>query len=161
MAVDAHPEFGEALADPGRVRVHEVPEEHLGPYGDDLGALYVFPITHAGILQSAGWRTTRKPTLLLERAEAFARSRLSERRYEHTLRVADTAEDLALAHGLDADRARLAALLHDAARETGPEEFLKLAEEWHLQVGDAGTAEPEAAARAGSRGAGEARAWRR
>jgi predicted HD superfamily hydrolase involved in NAD metabolism len=77
-----------------------------------------------------------KTHTLLGRAEAFARSRLSERRYEHTLRVADTAEDLALAHDLDAQRARLAALLHDAAREMGPEEFLKVAREWHLQVGD-------------------------
>jgi predicted HD superfamily hydrolase involved in NAD metabolism len=73
---------------------------------------------------------------LLDEADAFARSRLSKARYEHTLRVADTAENLALAHGLDADRARLAALLHDAAREMGPEEFLKLADRWNLQVGD-------------------------
>jgi predicted HD superfamily hydrolase involved in NAD metabolism len=77
-----------------------------------------------------------KTHTLLGRAEAFARSRLSERRYEHTLRVADTAESLALAHDLEADRARLSALLHDAARETGPEEYLKLADKWHLQVGD-------------------------
>jgi predicted HD superfamily hydrolase involved in NAD metabolism len=77
-----------------------------------------------------------KTNTVLERARAFARSRLSERRYEHTLRVADTAEDLALAHDLEADKARLAALLHDAAREMGPEEFLKLADRWHLQVGD-------------------------
>jgi len=77
-----------------------------------------------------------KTHTLLEEADTFARSRLSKARYEHTLRVADTAEDLALAHDLDPDRARLAALLHDAARETGPEEFLKLADRWHLQVGD-------------------------
>jgi predicted HD superfamily hydrolase involved in NAD metabolism len=77
-----------------------------------------------------------KTNTLLERAEAFARSRLSERRLEHTLRVAETAEDLALDHGLEGDRARLAALLHDAAREMGPEEFLYLADKWHLQVGD-------------------------
>jgi predicted HD superfamily hydrolase involved in NAD metabolism len=77
-----------------------------------------------------------KTHTLLERAESFARSRLSERRYEHTLRVADTAESLALAHDLEADRARLAAVLHDAAREMEPEEFLNLADKWHLQVGD-------------------------
>jgi predicted HD superfamily hydrolase involved in NAD metabolism len=77
-----------------------------------------------------------KTNTLLERAEALARARLSERRYEHTLRVADTAENLALAHDLDADRARLAALVHDAARGMGPEEFLYLAHKWHLQVGD-------------------------
>jgi predicted HD superfamily hydrolase involved in NAD metabolism len=77
-----------------------------------------------------------KTHTLLERAESLACSRLSEERYEHTLRVADTAEDLAQAHDLDTDRVRLAALLHDAAREMGPEEFLDLAQEWHLHVGE-------------------------
>ena len=72
----------------------------------------------------------------LENAEAFARSRLSERRFGHTLRVANTAADLARVHGLDEDRARLSALVHDAARETGPEGFLELAGEWGLPVGE-------------------------
>jgi predicted HD superfamily hydrolase involved in NAD metabolism len=73
---------------------------------------------------------------LLETAGAFARERLQDKRYGHTLRVADTAERLARAHGLDPERARLAALLHDAARETGPDEFLRLAGEWDLPVGE-------------------------
>jgi predicted HD superfamily hydrolase involved in NAD metabolism len=77
-----------------------------------------------------------KPNTLLEKADALARSRLSEKRYGHTLRVADTAEDLARVHGLDTDRSRLAALLHDAARETGPDEFLRLADEWELPIGE-------------------------
>ena len=72
----------------------------------------------------------------IENAEAFARSRLSEGRYDHTLRVADTAAELAHVHGLDEDRARLSALIHDAARETGAEEFLRLAQEWNLPVGE-------------------------
>ncbi len=73
----------------------------------------------------------------LEAAESFVRERLSEGRYGHTLRVADTAEDLARTHGLDPDRARLAALLHDAAREIGePERFLGLAREFDLPVGE-------------------------
>ena len=73
----------------------------------------------------------------IEAADAFARERLSGKRYGHTLRVADTAEDLARTHGLDPDRARLAALLHDVAREIGrPEKFLRLAEEWDLPVGE-------------------------
>ena len=71
-----------------------------------------------------------------EDAEALARSRLSEKRYNHTLRVADTAADLAHVHGLGEDRARLSALIHDAAREIGPEEFLRLAGEWDLPVGE-------------------------
>ena len=72
----------------------------------------------------------------LEAADAFVRDRLSEERYGHTVRVADTAEDLARTHDLDPDRTRLAALLHDAAREIGAsDEFLKLAEAWNLPVG--------------------------
>jgi predicted HD superfamily hydrolase involved in NAD metabolism len=72
---------------------------------------------------------------LLEKADALARSRLSEKRYGHTLRVADTTEDLARVHGIDTDKARLAALLHDAARETRPDEFLRLADQWELPIG--------------------------
>jgi predicted HD superfamily hydrolase involved in NAD metabolism len=72
---------------------------------------------------------------LLQAADAFARERLSDKRYGHTVRVADTAESLARKHGLDPDRARLAALLHDAAREREPEEFIRLAEEWNLHIG--------------------------
>ena len=80
-------------------------------------------------------RTKRDTSL--EAADAFVRARLSEKRYGHTLRVTDTAESLARTHGLDPDRARLAALLHDAAREIGsPEKFLKLAEAWQLPVGE-------------------------
>ena len=73
---------------------------------------------------------------LLGAADAFARERLSRERYGHTVRVADTAESLARTHGLDPARTRLAALLHDAARETEPEEFLRLAGEWDLAVGE-------------------------
>ncbi|CAA9504409.1 MAG: Hydrolase (HAD superfamily), YqeK [uncultured Rubrobacteraceae bacterium] len=69
-------------------------------------------------------------------ADVFARERLSAKRYGHTLRVAETAEDLARAHGLDPARARLAALLHDAARERSFEEFLGLAEDLGLPVGE-------------------------
>jgi predicted HD superfamily hydrolase involved in NAD metabolism len=73
---------------------------------------------------------------LLEAADALARKRLSDKRYGHTLRVADTAEDLARKHGLDPDRTRLAALLHDTAREMEPEDYLRLADEWGLPAGD-------------------------
>ncbi len=77
-----------------------------------------------------------KTHTVLENANALARSRLSEKRYGHTMRVADTAGDLARVHSLDEGRTRLAALLHDAARESRPEEFLELADEWRLPVGE-------------------------
>ena len=72
---------------------------------------------------------------ILDAADAFARERLSDKRYAHTIRVADTAERLAAIHGLDRSRVRLAALLHDAARELPSGEYLRLAEEWDLPVG--------------------------
>ncbi|MBA3425330.1 MAG: bis(5'-nucleosyl)-tetraphosphatase (symmetrical) YqeK [Rubrobacteraceae bacterium] len=72
---------------------------------------------------------------MIQRADAFARARLSDKRYGHTQRVAETAERLASLHGLDTYRTRLAALLHDAARETGAEEFLRISEEWDMPVG--------------------------
>jgi predicted HD superfamily hydrolase involved in NAD metabolism len=73
---------------------------------------------------------------LLEAARSYARKRLSDKRYFHTLRVAETAERLAEIHGLDPKKARLAGLLHDAAREVGKEELLHVAEEDGLAVGD-------------------------
>ncbi len=73
---------------------------------------------------------------LLEDAKNYARGRLSNKRYAHTLRVAETAEHLAKLHGLDPERARLAGLLHDTAREIGKEELLRVAEEDGLPVGN-------------------------
>jgi predicted HD superfamily hydrolase involved in NAD metabolism len=73
---------------------------------------------------------------LLEAAQSYAQERLSHERYAHTLRVAETAERLARLHGLDPERARLAGLLHDTAREVGKEELLRVAEEVDLDVGD-------------------------
>lgn len=78
--------------------------------------------------------THRETNDLLQRAEALARERLSDKRFGHTTRVADTAERLARLHGLDTRRTRLAALLHDAAREMDRRDLLRRAEEWRLPV---------------------------
>ncbi len=66
---------------------------------------------------------------LLDAAMDYACGRLSEKRYAHTLRVAGTAEHLAGLHGLDPKKARLAALLHDSAREVDEEELSRVADE--------------------------------
>ncbi len=49
---------------------------------------------------------------------------LSPARYIHTLGVAETAEKLAVTHGVDKQNAYLAGLLHDCARELSPEKLL-------------------------------------
>jgi len=71
-----------------------------------------------------------------EPADVYARERLSAKRYGHTVRVAETAENLAKIHGLNPDRARLSALLHDAARELSAEGFLELASDLGVPVGE-------------------------
>ena len=48
--------------------------------------------------------------------EELAR-RLQKKRYEHSLGVADTAAMLAGRFGVDVEKARIAGLLHDCARE--------------------------------------------
>ncbi len=72
----------------------------------------------------------------LHAADTFARARLSDKRYGHTLRVADTAARLAERHGLNVEKVRLAALLHDAARELGQPELLRIAEKKGIPVDD-------------------------
>lgn len=73
---------------------------------------------------------------LLDAAQSYARDRLSNKRYAHTLRVADTAERLAGLHDLDPKKARLAALLHDAARETDKDELLRIADEESIAMSE-------------------------
>ena len=81
-------------------------------------------------------RETDDVSNVLKRARALARDRLSDKRFGHTERVTETAEHLARVHGLDVNRTRLAALLHDAAREVDRYRLLKLAEGWGLSVGE-------------------------
>ncbi len=79
---------------------------------------------------------------LLEAAEAHARERLSDKRYDHTMRVARTAERLAGLHGLDPAKASLAGLLHDLMRETDGKKLLRIAAERGVPVDDAEREKP-------------------
>ncbi|MBQ2953968.1 MAG: bis(5'-nucleosyl)-tetraphosphatase (symmetrical) YqeK [Clostridia bacterium] len=62
---------------------------------------------------------------------------LTARRFAHTLGVAATARRLALIHGLDADRAEAAGLLHDCAKCLPLKEMQRIARAHHL-TGDEG-----------------------
>lgn len=55
------------------------------------------------------------------------KKRLSPKRYNHCLGVADTAAKLALKYGVNSEQARMAGLLHDIARELPSEELLDIA----------------------------------
>ena len=58
-----------------------------------------------------------------KQAKELVRSRLSDKRYEHTLNVRKMAVKLAKRYGVDEDKAALAALLHDSAKEISKDEM--------------------------------------
>lgn len=66
--------------------------------------------------------------------KALVSNQLSMRRYEHTIRVAETAVSLARLYGVDENKAYRAGLLHDYAKEFPTEQLLKIAIEgkWPL-----------------------------
>ena len=55
------------------------------------------------------------------------KKRVSEERFAHSLRVAELARKIAEANGLDPEKAYLAGLFHDIAKELSEEELLRLA----------------------------------
>ncbi len=57
---------------------------------------------------------------------------LTAKRVRHTIGVATLAEELAKHHGLEVERVRLAALVHDLAKEIALERQLVLARRWNL-----------------------------
>ena len=59
--------------------------------------------------------------------EKYLRSNLSEGRFLHSKRTADTAEKLCMLYGGDPCKGRVAGLLHDIAREHGNDEITRLA----------------------------------
>ena len=62
----------------------------------------------------------------LKQAKDLVRGRLSDKRYEHTLNVKKMAVKLAKIYGEDEERAALAALLHDSAKEISKDEMREL-----------------------------------
>ena len=59
----------------------------------------------------------------LKQAKELVRGRLSDKRYEHTLNVRKMAVKLAKRYGVNEDKAALAALLHDSAKEISKDEM--------------------------------------
>lgn len=68
-----------------------------------------------------------KNTAFTDSLAEKVRSRVRPERFAHILRVAALAKEIAERNGLDGERAYLAGLLHDAARDLPEEELLALA----------------------------------
>ena len=80
--------------------------------------------------------------------------RLSRGLCEHVLRVEEIGVGLAEAHGIDVQKVRVAALLHDLARARRPEELVAMAEGFGIEVGEPESRMPIFPARAGGGGDG-------
>ena len=59
----------------------------------------------------------------LKQAKELVRGRLSDKRYEHTINVKKMAIKLAKRYGADEEKAALAAILHDSAKEISTHEI--------------------------------------
>ena len=70
-----------------------------------------------------------KVTYKLKKYEKEIRERIGEKRFLHTLRVRDTALELAKIHGVDQEKAEVAGFLHDCAKIRDYEKLMKAAKE--------------------------------
>lgn len=61
---------------------------------------------------------------------------LNRDRYEHSVRVAETAHMLALRFSLNADKAYIAGLLHDCAKDIDISNLIKIAEEMGIEINE-------------------------
>jgi len=64
------------------------------------------------------------------------RGNINERRYNHCLRVAELAQELAMRFGEDAEKAYLAGLLHDCAKDLSKQEMIATAQEAGIEPND-------------------------
>jgi nicotinate-nucleotide adenylyltransferase len=78
----------------------------------------------------------------IEKIHRFISGSLSEKRYNHCLRVAETAKRLCLKYGEDAEWGVLAGLAHDMCKELGDEVVLSLASRDGQEISEAEQQKP-------------------
>ena len=74
--------------------------------------------------------------MTLEQMKQELEKRLKPSRFRHSLGVAETAVKLAKRFGADEERARVAGLLHDCAREFRNEDMVREAEKRGIAIGE-------------------------
>ena len=77
----------------------------------------------------------------LKQAKELVRGRLSDKRYEHTINVKKMAVKLAKRYGADKEKAALAAILHDSAKEISKDEMREIMRQYH-QYAEGGESRP-------------------
>ncbi|MGN1113632.1 MAG: bis(5'-nucleosyl)-tetraphosphatase (symmetrical) YqeK [Oscillospiraceae bacterium] len=71
---------------------------------------------------------------IIAKYKSYLKENLSKKRYTHCLNVADAAVSLAKKYGADCDKAYIAGLLHDTAKEMPVEKQLELVKNSKLDV---------------------------
>lgn len=69
-------------------------------------------------------------------AKKWLKDRLTGERYEHSIGSEETARELAARFNVDIDKAGLAALLHDSAKNISNDDLLKIIEEHNIPVSE-------------------------
>lgn len=75
----------------------------------------------------------------ISRYKEYLKANLSKKRYNHSLNVAQSAVDLAKLYGEDEDKALIAGLLHDVAKELPAERQLEYVKQSELSVDEVET----------------------
>ena len=70
----------------------------------------------------------------IEEIRKHLQEHLKKERYEHSLSVAFTSICLAMAHGVDLQKAELAGLCHDCAKYMGKKELLEACQREHIPL---------------------------
>ena len=74
--------------------------------------------------------------MTLEQMQAELEARLKPSRFRHSLGVSETAVNLSHRFGVDEEKARVAGLLHDCAREFRNEAMVEEAEKRGIAIGE-------------------------
>lgn len=74
--------------------------------------------------------------MTIEEIEKEVKEKLSPFRYDHSLRVAEEAKKLAVHYHIDEQKAYVAGILHDIAKELPEEESKQWIETYHLSKED-------------------------
>ncbi len=61
---------------------------------------------------------------------------ISSKRFSHSLHVSELAEELARIHGVDPEKAKIAGLLHDCARDYTDKQLMNVAQANQMMVGE-------------------------
>lgn len=68
---------------------------------------------------------------------------LNQKRYRHSLNVMDTSVQLAKKHGEDVEKAAVAGLLHDCARDIRGQELFEVCSRFGIEINDMNKLQPE------------------